>query len=224
MLAECRSRANFIAAGRDAWPEIENSLVVAGAAALIACLSGVITSGWPDERRNAIANWFAILPLAVPPLVLGLAWLRATQRIEPVELAWLGDSFWLVILALASRAWPLAMLVLIVGQRRLPYVEREAARLSGLSSLRRLWWIEWPRIREYAAAAMVGAFVISAGDVEISQLLCPPGGGTLALRLFTFLHFGPAHVAASLALVQLIVCLLPVVVYLLWTDRWRQVV
>jgi iron(III) transport system permease protein len=224
LLAACGSVAHVAAAVREAWPEVENTLLIAGGAAMIACASAACVSHWLRSKRSWVALSLAALPLFAPPLVLGLAWLRVTQRVAVVDLAWLGDSFWLVVLALASRTWPLGLLVFCIGQRRRPPAETEAARLSGMGMLGRFRWIELPRLREYAAAALVACFVLAAGDVEISQLLCPAGGGTLALRLFTFLHFGPAHVAASLALVQLTVCLLPVVVYVLWSEHWRELV
>jgi hypothetical protein len=46
----------------------------------------------------------------------------------------------------------------------------------------------------------------------------------LALRLFTFLHFGPTHVAASLALLQLALATLPVCAYWLFANRHLHVV
>jgi hypothetical protein len=38
------------------------------------------------------------------------------------------------------------------------------------------------------------------------------------------MHFGPVHVAASLALLQLAVAILPVLAYFLLTNRCLQVV
>ena len=96
--------------------------------------------------------------------------------------------------------------------------------LAGLSGAQQWRWITGPLLVEHIAAGAVLAFVLAAGDVEISQLLCAPGSGTLAVRLFTFLHFGPSYVAASLALLELIITAVPVFVYFLLTNRWLQVV
>jgi ABC-type spermidine/putrescine transport system permease subunit II len=74
------------------------------------------------------------------------------------------------------------------------------------------------------AAGSVVAFVLAVGDVEITQLLCPPGSGTLAMRLFTFLHFGPTHVAAGLSLLLLALATAPVIVYFLLTDRYLHII
>jgi hypothetical protein len=55
-------------------------------------------------------------------------------------------------------------------------------------------------------------------------MLCTPGHGTLALRLFTFLHFGPTHVAASLAVLQLIIAAVPLLLYFIWSNRHLKIV
>ncbi len=89
---------------------------------------------------------------------------------------------------------------------------------------RRWWRITAPLLAGHAAAAAALGFILAAGDVEISQMLCAPGSGTLALRLFTFLHFGPTHVAAGLALLQLIIAAAPALAYFLLTNRWLPVI
>ena len=68
------------------------------------------------------------------------------------------------------------------------------------------------------------AFILAVGDVQITQMLSAPGSGTLALRLFTFLHFGPTHVAASLALLQLTIAVAPLMLYFLVTNRRLEIV
>ncbi len=96
---------------------------------------------------------------------------------------------------------------------------REAAQLAGLSSWQQTRSIVGPLMAPHVAAAAVVTFALSMADVEISQLLCAPGYGTLALRVLTFLHFGPAYVTASLALLQLILAVVPALVYFLLTNR-----
>ena len=78
-------------------------------------------------------------------------------------------------------------------------------------------------MREHLAAAFAIAFVLAIGEVEISQMLCAPGHGTLALRLFTFLHFGPASTAASLAMLQFLLAAAPVLLFHLVFNRPLQV-
>jgi ABC-type Fe3+ transport system permease subunit len=136
----------------------------------------------------------------------------------------LGDTSALVILGLAARTWPFATRIVQVGEWQLAAPWRDAARLGSLTGWRRWWWIDLPLLTPHAAAATLVAFVLAVGEVEISQMLCAPGSGTLALRLFTSLHLAPLHQTASLALLQWLVATIPVLAYFLLTDRCPQVV
>lgn len=224
MVFECRSLSNFLSAVRAAAPETENMLLIAGGAALLAALAGQFVGSQLTGRGGLVFALGAMVPLGVPTLALGLAYLRFYNTSGLLDVLLLADTSLLAMLGLAARAWPFATRIAAAGHARLAPEWSEAADLGRLSFWRRWRWIRLPLVAEHAAAAAIVAFVLSAGDVEIGQLLCAPGSGTLSLRLFTFLHFGPTHVAASLALLQLIVVTVPVWIYFLLTDRWLQVV
>jgi ABC-type Fe3+ transport system permease subunit len=222
LVYESRSLGEFVQVVRDARPETENTFLIAGGAMLLAGAASLLC-GWRSARGGVLVDAAAMLPLGVPALVLGLAYLRFYNRTWPVELAWIGDGSLLIVLGLAARGWPFATRVWAAGLRRHSPEWREAAELSGLNPWQRFRTIVLPLSADHAAAAGLIAFAVAAGDVEISQLLAAPGSSTLALRLLAMLHFNP-HVAASLALLQLLVCLAPVAVYYLVCNRWPQVV
>ncbi|HXT61096.1 MAG TPA: hypothetical protein VN699_20825 [Pirellulales bacterium] len=228
MIYQCRSAGDFVAALRDAAPETENTLRIALGAAALAVLAGAAVSSWIAGRGAGIAKLAAemlvVAPLGVGALVLGFAYAQFYNRAWPIDLARLGDTKGLIVIGLAARSWPFVTRALIAGRRREAPEWREAARLASLGRFARWRWIGGPLLFEHLAAGAVLAFVLAMGEVEISQLLCAPGDGTLALRLFTFLHFGPVHVAASLAVLQLALTALPVFAYWLFTDRSLQVV
>ena len=224
LVYECRSLAHFASAFKAAAPEIENTLLISAAAAGLAMLGGAVVGVTAARRRWLALESVSLAQLGVPTLVLGLCWLWFYNRSGALDALGLADTSLLVVLGLAARAWPFTTRLASLGVRRQAPAWQEAAVLNKLSFWRRWWWIDLPLLGEHLAAAAVVAFVLSAGDVELSQMLCAPGSGTLALRLFTFLHFGPAHVAAGLALLQLMVSLVPVLAYFLWTDRNLEVV
>lgn len=224
MIQQCRSAGDFVAALQSAWPETENTLHTAVAAAALAVLGGMIVSDRLARRSGFWMEALAILPLGVPALVLGMAYSQFYNRTWPFDLAVLGDSSALLALGLAARGWPFATRLLTAGRRRIAPELEEAAQLARLGRLARWRWLRGPLLSDQAAAAAVLTFVLATGEVEISQMLCAPGEGTLALRLFTFLHFGPTHVAASLALLQLALATLPVCAYWLFTNRHLHVV
>ncbi len=219
MLRQCQSPTNFLQAASDALPETENTLVIATAASLLACGAGLVVSFWIAHSRGPLPEILATIPIAVPGLIIGLAYLRFYNRTWPVDLTVLGQGSVLIVLGLGFRGWPFAVRVIANGQRQMAPQWDEAARLSGIRGWRKRVWITIPLVFDQIAAGAVIAFVLAAGDVEISQMLCAPGQGTLALRLFTFLHFGPTHVAASLAILQLAVATTPVLLYYLLFNR-----
>jgi ABC-type Fe3+ transport system permease subunit len=229
---ECQSPALFVENLRAAAPETENSLWIAAAAALLATTSGcIVVLGLPSPRRTpgrvSIYAWVVdLVPMAllgIPTLALGLSYAHLFHRGGPLDLSFVGDTSALVILGLAARGFPFATRIISHGQGRISGPWHEAAHLAGLGHWRKWWWIDLPLVASHAAAGAVVAFVLCLGEVEISQLLCAPGSGTLALRLFTFLHFEP-HVAANLAILQLGLAVLPVLAYFVLTNRSLKVV
>lgn len=224
LASQCRSVGHFLNAVQAAAPETANTLLIAGSAALICCLAAAIVAPWSVRGKRLTPELAAMLPLGLPTLVIGLAFARTFHRDWPSGLAIVADTSLLVALGLAARGLPFAFRIFAATGRRQAREWDDAAQLAGLSVWRRWRWLTGPLWLNSAATAAIVVFVLSAGDVELSHLLTVPGSGTLAMRLFTFLHFGPAHVTASLALWQLIVVLTPVLVYFLITDRWLQVV
>jgi ABC-type Fe3+ transport system permease subunit len=224
LVRECRSPARFLAAVRDAAPETENMLMIAAASAGLATLAGVAAGLWIFRSKRRWAGILAMAPLGVPPLILGMAYLRFYNRSWPVDLAVVGSTSLLLVLGLTARGWPFATRIMATGCRRLSPQWLEAAQLSNLRGWRKVRYITGPLLADHFATGAIIAFVLAASEVEISQMLCAPGSGTLALRLFTFLHFGPSYVAASLAMLELIVVAAPVLIYFLLSNRSLEIV
>ena len=222
LMHEAGSLELFLQVARDARPETENTLAIALGATLLAGMAGAMVGAW-SARGSRLVDAAVMIPLGTPALVLALAYSRFYNRTWPVDLAWLGDGSLLVSLGLAARCWPFASRMMAAGCRRQSPDWNESAEIAGLHLFQRWRHITWPLMADYAAAAGVICFALSAGDVELSQVLCAPGSGTLALHLLAVLHFDP-HVAASLALLQLAVTAAPVLVYFLVCNRWPQVV
>ncbi len=224
MVYECQSPVYFLEAVSAAAEETENTLWIGAAASALAVLAGLAVGIWVAARARLTLDVLAIVPIGLPAMLLGLAYLRFYNRTWPVDLTVLGNTSALVILALAARMWPFVTRAVANGRRRIALQWYEAARVGGIRGPAQWRWITAPLLADPVAVGAAVAFILAVGDVQITQMLCAPGSGTLALRLFTYLHFGPAHVAASLALVQVGICVVPLLVYLLLTNRWLQVV
>lgn len=215
LVLECRAPALFLDAVRDAMPETETTLRVAGLAAVVACGLAMTAA----RGGNRLAPIAACALLAVPPLVVGLAYARFFNRLWPLDRGWLTASAVPLVMALALRGWPFAVRILNAAQGRLAPEWPQAAQLAGLSHWQRTWRITGPLLAGPALTGGLVTYMLAVGEVEITQALAVPGSGTLALRLFTFLHFGPTHVAASLALMLLALAVLPMAALSLVAGR-----
>jgi len=222
IIGECRSPGSFLKVVSDAAEETENTLWIALAASLVACLAGVVVGSWVGRSWRVGLDAVTMAPLGVPALILGLAYLRFFNAWLPAGWALVGSGP--LVLAMAARGWPFTTRLIVAARRRIAPEWQEAAELAGPGSVARWRRIDGPMILDHAVAGAVVAFVLAVGDVEISHLLSSPGSGTLAMRLFTFLHFGPTHVAAGLSLLLLALAAAPVIVYFLLTDRCLRII
>lgn len=155
-------------------PSILNSLKYAGIATLVDLALGV-TIAWITVRTRLpgrhLLDALAMLPLAVPGLVLAFGYLAMTREGQPFSFL------------TGENGDPLAILVIAYAMRRLPYVVRsasaglqqtnvsleEAARNLGCPPWRALWKITLPLILANLIAG--GLLAFSFGMLEVSDSL-----------------------------------------------------
>ncbi len=164
------------ALGHDlAVPSIANSLKYASLATLIDVFLGVAIA-YVVVRTNLpgrqLLDAIAMLPLAVPGLVLAFGYLAITQEGQPLA-------------ALNPTKDPTLLLIIAYSVRRLPYVVRsaaagyqqtsvtleEAAQNLGASPLKSLWRITLPLIAANLIAGGLLAFSFAMLEVSDSLLL-----------------------------------------------------
>ena len=92
----------------------------------------------------------------------------------------------------------------------------DAARLEGATRWQMLRYVQWPQIAPQAAAAWYIVFLLCLWDVESMILVVPPGGETLALRVFNLLHYGHNAQVNALCLTLLALAVAPLVVWKAW--------
>jgi iron(III) transport system permease protein len=224
MTWECRSVSNFFKAVRDAAPEISNTIVLGAVVAITAVVVGLATCVLPSGKLRVACRCIALATIGLPPLVIALAYTRLFSYADVPGFETARRAGAIVAVALAFLAWPFVARLIVAADRLASPAWRDAADLAQMSALKRWRWITLPWNSDYLLSGAIIAYVIATSDIVICQMLCEPGQGTLSLRLFTFLHFGPTHVAASLALWQLLVTCLPVFVYFMVADRCLRVV
>ena len=189
-----------IAAGQFA---LWNSFFLAAAAATLCLAAGLI--GWRLPVGTVL--W---LPFLVPGVLMGIGLIEVFNR------PWLSafyQSTGIVILAYCLRyvafGWNGAALAMRGMDRDLT----DAARLDGASRWQMLRHVHWPQISPQLAAAWYLIFLLCLWDVEAIVLVVPPGGETLALRVFNLLHYGHNAQVNAICLALLALAVTPL---LLW--------
>jgi iron(III) transport system permease protein len=76
----------------------------------------------------------------------------------------------------------------------------EAAGILGASWIRRVFTIDLPMFKKEIIVAWLLTFIFSIGNLDLSVLVYPPGNETLAVRIFTLMHFAPDRVIAGTCL------------------------
>lgn len=170
-------------------------------------------SGW---KRAGLAL-LAILPLALPGTLHGLAWIKT---LEPHAwgrelLAWP----YLVAVVDAARFFPFAALILAATLGGLHPDLNSAAQGAGASPWRTWWRVTWPLIFPGVAAAFAMTYALSAGELAASILLNPAGFSTLPVRMSSLLHFGKDELLAALCLIHIVLALAPYLLATLWLER-----
>jgi len=172
--------------------------------------------GFPSDfglRVSDFCRWLAWLPLLLPGVLLGIGLIVLLNR---PWFALLYQSAAIVILAFVIR-------YLAVGWNAVAHafqaVDRDltdVARLDGASRWQMLRYVQWPQVAPQAAAAWYVVFLLCLWDVESMILVVPPGGETLALRVFNLLHYGHNAQVNALCLTLVVLAVAPLVVWKAW--------
>jgi len=177
----------------------------------------------PINRFNSVFGSLLWLPFLVPGVLLGIG-----------LIAWFNNSwFWLfyqsagiVILAFVIRYSALGFNTVAHGLLTADPDLTDAARLSGATRWQMLRHVHWPQIAPQASAAWYVVFLLCLWDVESLILVVPPGGETLALRVFNLLHYGHNAQVNALCLTLLVLAVAPLGVWKLWSivsSQWTVV-
>ena len=157
-------------------PSIQNSLLYAGAATLLALAFGLAVA-WvvvrSDLRWRGWLDTLVMLPLAVPGLVMAFGYLALSQ--EGKVLHWLvgagGSPFLLLAIAYAIRRLPYIVRAAVAGLLQSNPALEEAARSLGASPARVLRRIALPLIAGNLAAGCILAFAFAMLEVSDSLIL-----------------------------------------------------
>jgi DNA-binding beta-propeller fold protein YncE/ABC-type molybdate transport system permease subunit len=149
----------------------------------------------------------------LPGVLLGIGALTAFS--SPV-LDWFSRTACIVIALLTLRYVALARSIGYAALASIDTALLDSGRLDGARGLTLFRRIVLPQIAPQLAAAAYMVYLLSLWDVETVLLVVPPGGETLALRIFNLLHYGHnAHVNA-LCILLLLLALAPLLLFAVW--------
>ncbi len=196
---------------------VQNSICVAASAA--ACVAGVgilqtfVNASLPPVTprgalRVCIAGFRGALwlPFFIPGIFLGLAVLQGGHSWLPGVVT---QNMLFVGLIFAIRYAGPGSIALHLSRESSDRSPVEAAILAGGSRRQIFRRVIWPQLRAATFAGAGIVYLLCLWDVETLVLIVPPGGETLALRVFNLLHYGHGGQVNALCLVTLGVALLP---------------
>lgn len=181
---------------------IGNSVMLAGLAGVICVVLGLAVGALATRtkaRDNGALSAVALLPQAIPGLVIAVAWLVIAPRIG------LFNTPWLILAAYVTSF--VALVVQSVGAplRATPLAAEEAARISGAGRLRALVDISCRMAIPAALAGGVLVVLTAVRELTLSVLLLSPGSQTLGVAIFNLQQAGAYNAASALALLVTIV-------------------
>ncbi|ELY88101.1 ABC transporter permease subunit [Natrialba taiwanensis] len=196
--------------GTEAWrTALLNSLTIAGAAAL---LSTTIGGGLAfaldrfDYRWGTIYGTLGVLPILLPPVIIGVAFLVFFLELEIGGFALAGSRLGIIIAHGIFYA-PFPFILISQGLDEIDRTYEEAAMNLGASSLRTIRTITYPLIRANVVSGALFAFILSLNEYIISWLLSLFLVQTIPIQIFNQLRYSypPTIAAASVVFIFLTV-------------------
>ncbi|MBC9953423.1 iron ABC transporter permease [Leucobacter sp. cx-42] len=181
---------------------VSNSLFLAITAALICGVLGLAIGTLvtrTQSRANPAMLGLALLPQAIPGLVIAVAWLVIAPYIG------LRDTPWIILCAYLTSFLALVVQSVSAPLSATPTTAEEAARISGASRIRALWDIS---CRMAVPAAISGAVLVgltAVRELTLSVLLLSPGSQTLGVVIFNLQQAGAYNASSALSLIVALV-------------------
>jgi DNA-binding beta-propeller fold protein YncE/ABC-type molybdate transport system permease subunit len=147
--------------------------------------------------------WLAFL---LPGVLLGIGLIHAFNHNWS---AFLYQGAGIVILSFVIRYAVIGCQATWLAVRRTDPDLVEVALLEGANRWQLLRHVLWPQITRPVIVAWYIVFLLCLWDVESMILVVPPGGETLALRIFNLLHYGHNSQVNALCLTLLAVAMIP---------------
>ena len=185
-------------------------------------------------RLQGLTRVLALVPWAMPPVVVAIMWqmiysanggpLNAVLGSVglPDDINWLGDFSVALPAVIVVGVWvgmPQTTVTLLAGLQQIPAELQEAAAMDGAGAWRRFTAVTWPSLRPIVTSITSLNFIWNFNSFSLVYVLTAggPGGRTMVPVLFIYLEaFKNREIgyAAAMGLVLVVVVVLILAVYL----------
>ncbi len=182
---------------------------------------------------------FLLIPMAIPPLVVGLVWkslYNADFGVIPYYLKSigvdvgrgpLGESSTAMLSVILIDLWqwsPLLMIIFLAGLKSLPHEPFEAARVDGATRWQSFWYITLPMLKP---TILIGLLLRTMQSFKVFDIIYAttaggPGSATTVLNYHIYtvgMTFFDMGYAAALANILLIIIAVLSVLYIMALER-----
>ena len=187
-----------------------SAALVVGLALAVGIQVAAHSTSFQSSPCNSLLGWLSWLPFLVPGVLLGIGLIVVFNR------PWsslLYQSAGIIVLAFAVRYLAIGWNSVAHALKRVDHDLTDVARLEGATRWQMLRYVHLPQVAPQAAAAWYVIFLLCLWDVESMILVVPPGGETLALRVFNLLHYGHNAQVNALCLTLLVLAVAPLVIW-----------
>lgn len=186
------------------WVAVKNSLLLSiGGAAIAVLISAVIA--WVVVRTKAFGkdalDTIVTLPVAVPGLILGVAYLWAWIS-SPIPIY---GTIWILMIAYVSRFIPYSLRSIESTLRQIDKSLEESANISGASWLRTFWSVSLPLLKPGLVAGYILLFVTFIRELSCSILLYSSGSEVFSVTMFDLWRDGMFPKLAVIGTLQLFI-------------------
>ncbi|MDQ0383131.1 carbohydrate ABC transporter permease [Amycolatopsis thermophila] len=185
-------------------------------------------------RLQGLTRVLALIPWAMPPVVVAIMWQMIYSanggplnaflgRVGlPDDINWLGDFSTALPAVIVVGVWvgmPQTTVTLLAGLQQIPADLNEAAAVDGAGAWRRFTAVTWPSLRPIVASITSLNFIWNFNSFSLVYVLTAggPGGKTMVPVLFIYLEaFKNRNIgyAAAMGLVLVIIVVALLAIYL----------
>ena len=148
----------------------------------------------------------SILPLVVPPTVLGIGLINFWNR---PFLSYIYSSYWIIIFGFVACFIPFAIKIIDSNFRQIHTNLEEAAILSGAGGIKTFCKILLPLMKPAIFAAWIVCFIFCMGEISMTILVMPAGFETLSSKIYTLMHYGVGELTSALCVILIVLTMLP---------------